>query len=284
MKNDKAEIPFQIMALTIPAAEAAVGKNWLPTLILALASFLLCSWMSVRESPDWKWLHVLRSVTLVLILSWGLDWTHQCWPGSGASFVVPGVLTLLAIYAVWRKSGASACSILRYGMYLILLILGILGLSQVKLADLRPTAQFPDMNLAVILLLPVLGRKNGKWKYSTAGIVAVAASILTVGSASLYDYSRGLSMSGVTEHMESLAACSITVGYFAFVCYLLDGVAQEWEKPWTILIAGIAAYGIYLTGLTIRAEAYAALILALWVIIPAFGAVKKNMKKKEKRA
>lgn len=282
MKNDKAEIPFQIMALTIPAAEAAVGKNWLPTLILALASFLLCSWMSVRESPDWKWLHVLRSLTLALILSWGLDWTHQCWPGNGASFVVPGILTLLAIYAVWKKCGGRACAILRYGMYLILILLEILGLSQVKLTDLRPTAQFPDMRLAVILLLPALGRKNGKWRYSTVGIAAVAATILTVGSTSLYDYSRGLSMAGVTEHMESLAACSITVGYFAFVCYLLDGVAQEWEKPWPILIAGIAAYSIYLLGWTIRAEAYAVLILLLWVILPAFGAVKKNRKKMEK--
>ena len=284
MENERTEIPFQIMALTIPAAEAAVGKNWLPTLILALASFLLCSWTSGQEDPDWKWLRFLRCVVVTLLLAWSLDWTHQCWPGRGAAMVVPGVLLIPAIYAVWKKSGARACTVLRYGMYLILFLLGILGVSQVKLNQLRPVAQLPDMRLAAILLLPVLARKSGKWRYSPIGAAAVAASILTVGCTSLYDYSRGLSIHGVTEHMESLAACTITVGYFSYICYLLDAIRREGEKPWFMVAAPITAYGLYLTGWKVRVEAYAALILLLWVMIPAFGAVNKNRKKKEKSA
>ena len=270
MENDKTEMPFQIMALTIPAAEAAVGKNWLPTLVLALAAFLLCSWTSTQEDPKWKWLHFLRTVTLTFLLSFGLNWTHQCWPGRGAAIAVPGILMLLAVYAVWKGSGVRACTVLRYGMYLILLILGILGLSKIKPESLRPTAQLPDMELAVILLLPTLARKKGNWRYNPIGIVAVAASILTAGCTSLYEYSRGLSLDGVTEHMESLAACAITVGFFSYLCYLLEGIKQEGEKLWKTMMAAVAALGIYLMGWRVRAEAYAVAILLFWVMIPAF--------------
>lgn len=273
-----------MMALTVPAAAAAVGKNWLPTLILVLASFLLCSWTSILEDPDWKWLHFLRSVTLVFLLSFGLDWTHQCWPDRGAAIVVPGILMLFAGYAVWKGSGIGACTVLRYGMYLILVVLGILGMSQVKLENLRPSAQLPSMELAAILLLPAVARKKGDWRYSPVGIAAVAASILTVGCATLYEYSRGLSMDGVTDHVESLAACGITVGYFAYIRYLLGAIKHESEKQWQMMAGGMAAYGIYLMGIKVRSEAYAALILVLWVMIPAFWTANQNLKKKEKSA
>lgn len=83
MENDKATVPFSVMALMVPAAEAAAGKNWLPTLMLALVSFLLCTWISVQEEPKWKWLYPARFAALVLLLAWALNQTHSCWPGIG---------------------------------------------------------------------------------------------------------------------------------------------------------------------------------------------------------
>lgn len=281
MKNDRTEKPFQLMALTVPAVEAAVGKNWLPTVVIALAAFLLCTWMSIQDEPDWQWLRVLRVIALVMILSWSMGWMSHCWPGKGSGYAVPALLLIPALYGVWKGSGARACAVLRYGMYLVLIILGILGLPKIKLDNLRPQAQLPDMKLAAILLLPLMGRKNGKWNAAPIGIAAVAAAILANESVNLYEYSRGLSLSGVTEHMESLAACAITVGNFALMCYLLDGIKRESKGAWIPFAAGGAAYGIYLSGVAIRAEAYVTAILLLWVIFPSFGSEKKNVKKRK---
>ena len=282
MKNDKTSIPFQIMALTVPAAEAAVGKNWLPSLVIALSAFLLCTWMSVQEQPDWKWLSTARVIACVFILAWLLNGTHSCWPGEMASFVVPGALLLLAMYAVWKKSAMRASTVLRYGMYLILLLMAVLGIKEIKPEDLKPTAQLPDMGLAAVLLLPLLAGKGEKWVYNPIGIAAVAASILAGGSTSLYEYSRGLSLGGISNHVESLAACAITVGNFSLLCFLLEAVKREGETTPQLLTAGILAYVLYVIGVEIRPEVYVLSLLVLWVICPTLGSLHKMARKREK--
>lgn len=284
MKNDKTSIPFQMMALTVPAAEAAVGKNWLPSLVVALSAFLLCTWMGVQEQPDWKWLSTARVIACVFLLAWSLNWTHICWPGERASFVVPGALLLLAMYAVWKNSAMRASSVLRYGMYLILALLAVLGIKQVKAETLRPTAQLPDMGLAAVLLLPLLARKTEKWVYNPIGIAAVAAAILAGGSKSLYEYSRGLSLGGITNHVESLAACAITVGHFSLLCFLLEAVKRESETTSQLFAAGLMAYVLYAVGIVIRQEVYVLSLLVLWVICPTLWSLTQNKKKKGKSA
>lgn len=284
MKNDKTSIPFQIMALTVPAAEAAVGKNWLPSLVIALSAFLLCTWMSVQEQPAWKWLSTARVIACVFLLAWSLNWTHSCWPGEMASFAVPGALLLLAMYAVWKKSGVRASTVLRYGMYLILFLLAVLGIKGIKAETLRPTAQLPDMGLAAVLLLPLLAKKTEKWVYNPVGIVAVAAAILAGGSTSLYEYSRGLSLGGITYHVESLAACAITVGNFSLLCFLLEAMKREGETTAQLFTAGLMAYALYAVGIDIRPEVYVLSLLILWVICPTLWSLTQNRKKKAKSA
>ena len=279
MKDDKRSRPFQIMALAVPAAEAAMGKNWLPTLVLALAAFLLCTWVSAQPEPGWKWLYPVRCAAVVFLLAWSLNWTHICWPGEKSSYVVPGALLALAMYAVWKGNAMSASTVLRYGMYLILAALAVLGFSQIKLGDLRPTAQLPDMRLAAVLLLPLLARKSGTWTFHPIGAVAVLTALLTGGAASVYEYSRGLSLGGVTEHMESLAACAITVGYFSMLCFLLDGIKQEGERSWQVWAVGIGAYGLYAAGADFRPEMYVLLILVLWAVFPMLWTLKEKVKK-----
>lgn len=284
MKNDKTSIPFQIMALTVPAAEAAVGKNWLPSLVIALSAFLLCTWMSVQEQPAWKWLSTARVIACVFLLAWSLNWTHSCWPGEMASFAVPGALLLLAMYAVWKKSGVRASTVLRYGMYLILFLLAVLGIKGIKAETLGPTAQLPDMGLAAVLLLPLLAKKTEKWVYNPVGIVAVGASILAGGCTSLYEYSRGLSLGGITYHVESLAACAITVGNFSLLCFLLEAVKREGETTAQLFTAGLMAYALYAVGIDIRPEVYVLSLLILWVICPTLWSLAQNRKKKAKSA
>lgn len=283
MKDEKAYRPFQLLALTVPAAEAAAGKNWLPTLILALASVLVCTWISALAEPDLQWLHDLRSIAAVLLLSGLLNWTHDCWPGRGAAYAVPGVLVLLAVYAVWQGSAVRAASVLRYGVYLILLLLTLSGLPQLRWPQLRPRAELPSMALAAALLLPLLGRKGKTWRVFPNGLIAAGAAFITAGTASLYAYSRGLSLAGVTEHLESLAACALTAGWFASICYVLDSVKEKEEKDNRIPFLGAIAYGIYALGVRFRPETFVILELALWAVIPALWSLKEKVRKKGKR-
>lgn len=282
MKDEKAYRPFQLLALIIPAAEAAAGRNWLPTLILALASVLVCTCVSALGEVNLQWLNDLRCIGVILLLSGLLGWTDRSWPGRGTEYVVPGVLTLLAMYAVWQGGAVRTASVLRYGVYLILLLMALSGLLQFKAEQLRPRAEMPDMALTAALLLPLLGRKSRGWRVIPNGLAAVAASLITGGAASLYAFSRGLSFAGVSEHVESVAACAITVGWFASICYLLDSVKEKEERdkrPWVI---GLIAYGIYVLGIRFRAETFVAIELLFWSIIPAAWAVKEKMKKKQK--
>lgn len=278
MKDEKAYRPFQLLALTVPAAEAAAGKNWLPTLILALASVLVCTWISALADPNLQWLNDLRSIAAVLLLSGLLNWTHDCWPGRGAAYAVPGVLVLLAVYAVWRGSAVRAASVLRYGVYLIFLLLATSGLLQLRWSQLRPRAELPSMALAAALLLPLLGRKGKTWHVFPNGLIAAAAAFITAGTASLYAYSRGLSLAGVTEHLESLAACALTAGWFASICYVLDSVKEKEEKDNRIPFLGVLAYGIYALGVRFRPEIFVILELTLWAVIPTLWSMREKLR------
>ena len=278
MKDEKAYRPFQLLALTVPAAEAAAGKNWLPTLILALASVLVCTWISALAAPNLQWLNDLRSIAAVLLLSGLLNWTHDCWPGRGAAYAVPGVLVLLAVYAVWRGSAVRAASVLRYGVYLIFLLLAISGLLQLRWSQLRPRAELPRMALAAALLLPLLGRKGKTWHVFPNGLIAAAAAFITAGTASLYAYSRGLSLADVTEHLESLAACALTAGWFASICYVLDSVKEKEEKDNRIPFLGVLAYGIYALGVRFRPEIFVILELTLWAVIPTLWSMREKLR------
>lgn len=278
MKDEEAYRPFQLLALTVPAAEAAAGKNWLPTLILALASVLVCTWINALADPNLQWLNDLRSIAAVLLLSGLLNWTHDCWPGRGAAYAVPGVLVLLAVYAVWRGSAVRAASVLRYGVYLIFLLLAISGLLQLRWSQLRPRAELPSMALAAALLLPLLGRKGKTWHVFPNGLIAVAAAFITAGTASLYAYSRGLSLADVTEHLESLAACALTAGWFASICYVLDSVKEKEEKDNRIPFLGVLAYGIYALGIRFRPETFVILELTLWAVIPTLWSMREKLR------
>lgn len=284
MKTEKAYRPFEVLALTVPAAEAAVGKNWLPTLILALTALLICTCTSTQEIPEWDWLKKLQCIAAALILAKLLEWTHRSWPGTGADYAVPAVLLALAADGVRKGSAIRGASVLRYGVYLVLALLAIAGLRQVKPQDLAPKAQVPDLTIGAVLLLPLLSRRNGNAAIPLNGIAATAASVLTAGSDSIYEYSRGISLGGAATHLESLAASAITIGWFAAISFVLDSVQEKSEKRKGVWIPALLAYGIYLTGIDIRGEALAALELLLWGVIPLLWGLKKKLKKIEKSA
>lgn len=283
MENDKTIAPFSVMALAVPAAEAAAGKNWLPTLILALVSFLLCTWMSGQRDPKRKWLRWMRFAVLVLLLGWALNQTHSCWPGDQAELAVPAGLVVLAAYSVWKGSAIRASSVMRYGMYFILGALAILGIPQIGSENLQPKAELPDMELAAVLLLPLLARKQEKYTYNPVGAAALIASVVSGSCMTVYQFSRSVTVGGIGLHLESLAACAITLGNFALICFLLDGIRREQEgcMVWT---GALAAFGIYLLRIAIAPEFYVLALILLWLIIPELLSLKEKMKKRKNNA
>lgn len=282
LRTDRTYDPFRLMALCIPAAEAAVGKNWLPTLILALTAVLVCTWVNALQLSDVKWLHRMQALGAAFLLSGFLEQTYTSWPGQAADYVVPGVLLLLAAYAVWRGSAVQAASVLRYGVYLVLLAMTLFGIGQVKLEQLQPKAELPDMTLAAALLLPLLARKSKNWKIVPNGLFAVVASLLTAGSASLFEYSRGLSAGQAVKHIESLTACAVTIGWFAAICFILDGVKERENGDLSTWLIAVIAYAIHIAGIQIRPEAFVITELILWAVIPGLWALKEKMTKKRK--
>ena len=109
-------------------------------------------------------------------------------------------------------------------------------------------------------------------------MIAAAAAFITAGTASLYAYSRGLSLAGVTEHLESLAACALTAGWFASICYVLDSVKEKEEKDNRIPFLGVLAYGIYALGVRFRPEIFVILELTLWAVIPTLWSMREKLR------
>lgn len=287
---EKRDSAFAAMALTVPAAEAAVGKNWLPVLIVGLAAWLLCSWTAGERPRIPGWLSGLRIITMVLLIAWILERTSEPWPGRGAQFAVPLALLVLGAVSVQKgaEQAAAAAGVLRYGIYGILAVLMVAGLGDIPWKCLAPKAELPDGPLAAVMLLPLLA-VHRKEQGNPLPIAAVLASIVTVGATSLYEYSRGLSIAGAAEHLESLAACAITVGYFGTVSWLLDGCAAEQDNSgrrngWGVFGTAAVAYAVYLLKIPHAPWLYAGLELLFWGVLPLFVAPKRNLKNKEKDA
>lgn len=283
--------PFCIFALIVPAVNAAVGKNWLPTLITGLTAYLICTWLDNSEKEYPAGVHLLRIITIVFLSAIFLQDTHLSWPGRGAEYIVPLTLLLLAGYAVWMGNAVRGANVLRYGVYGILGALLLSGIGSVRPDRLMPTADYPDAKLAAVLLLPLLGRKQGGKRWLPLALTALAAALATAGTQEndLYRFSRGLSIDGVAERIESLTACAMTAGYYALLVFLLDAAAREarkmpgGERRWFVpLLLGII-YAVYLvTPQSLLPPVLAGQVI-LWGVVPLIWRRKKNFEKNEKR-
>lgn len=268
LRNEKEKRPFFNLALAIPAAEAAAGRNWLPTLVLALAAAAMCIWMNMRRRWDYPWLLRLQRLGVVFLLAGMLEWTHSSWPGEKAEYAIPAVLLLLAVYAAWRGSEAGASSVLRYGVYLVLGVLALFGALKIRPEELLPRAELPSLELAWILLLPLIWAGRGENPIPLNGFAALVSALLTAGYTSLYAFSRSLSIGATDTPVESLAACALTVGWFAGLCYVLSGVKKAAKKDASLWRIGLFAYGIYVLKIPIPAMTYLIMELTIWLAIP----------------
>ena len=288
--DENREAAFAAAAMIVPAVEAGVGRNWLPVLIVGLASELL---YCIQREPKGElpgWMSMLRVATMLFLASWLMGRIAEPWPGRAAEYVVPLAVLVLAAASVRMGSeeAAAAAGVLRYGIYGVLALLLVAGVKEVSWQELRPKAELPDGALAAILLLPLMS-SHKRGSCNALPLAAILGSIVAAGAYNLYEYSRTLSINGAAERMESIAACAITAGYFGMLSWLLDGCAKERKDTGSIrkrnvLLMAVAVYGLYILNIAHRPWIYVLMELLLWGILPPIVTMKRNLKKYEKSA
>lgn len=280
--------PFLTTALLIPTASAAIGKNWLPTLVVSLAAVLLHGWLPKETEQAPKWLERLRWLAVLMLAAHFLRQTAICWPGKGAQYVVPAVLAILALYAVSKgeEQAMRSASVLRYGVVGVLIITFYAGIRSVDVQYLLPSGELPECELIIALLLPLLGMKPKGTRWRVLPVAAVLIAVITAGANvdNLYAYSRTISIRGVTEHAESTIACAMTIGYYALLCYLLTAGGKEEKKKLSRFALIGLAHILAITRIDVNGIVIVAAMLLLWGVIPVIQRVKRKMSKQEKSA
>ena len=82
--DENREAAFAAAAMIVPAVEAGVGRNWLPVLIVGLASELL---YCIQREPKGElpgWMSMLRVATMLFLASWLMGRIAEPWPGRAA--------------------------------------------------------------------------------------------------------------------------------------------------------------------------------------------------------
>lgn len=287
-ENRKSD-PFLSMAVTVPMVEAAIGYNWVTALIYSLVAAVLKRIGENTHSTQQEWFKMLRGIALLLLGAHFLAKTSTVWPGRWSGYVVPAMLVMTAAYAVSKgtETAARSVSVLRYGMYTVLFALAISGVNGIKASALKPEWDTMRYDLMASMLLPVIS-KDKKYKTGQTLMIVLTVSILTAGktAGSIYEYSKGLSIKGVTEHLESLAACAITMGWYGLMCMMLCA----WKEETRCKIKGgewLAALMIWLIGVQGWLQLGAICVVSeimLWVIFPSMQELKNKWKKEEKSA
>lgn len=293
-KNDKSAgmaATFLTTACIIPAVSSSVGVNWLPVLVAALGAMLL--YECTPEIPEEKagWLKIARIIVITMLLSHYMRESAICWPGRGAKYAVPALLALLALYAVCRGEQVTVRStnVMRYGVFAVLAIILYAGMQEVKWESIMPTGELPRTELLIALTLPLLAKKEERSKCNAVPIAAILTAVITAGTKAdnLYHYSKMISIRGITEHMESIAAGAITVGYYALLSCLMISIKQNMKQKnekWKLAVCVIAAYIIMITEIEIKGLILAGFAAVMWVVMPLIYAMKRKMSKFENSA
>lgn len=236
---------FASAAMVVPAAEAAMGCNPIVVMGASAIAYGLCSILALGESEDSKLVRYLQTPFLIIMTAYYLERTSECWPAEGAEYTVPLVLLVLVAYAVMKKAERKASNVLRYGMYAILVLVIVSGVKKINWEIALPNWGGADLSLLGVLILPMIGEEK-KEASLAAGISASVAAIMTIGTTAqgIYAYSRSLTLHGVTEHIESLVACAVTVGWFTALCWILKKQIKEDDERGKVIVYALLAYAL----------------------------------------
>ena len=101
--------------------------------------------------------------------------------------------------------------------------------------------------------------------------------------APFYEMSRTLTFLGAGRRFESLVAAGMTIGYFVLITYFLQITTKAWEvsktmKPGVWISTAFAGL-VFLSGMRMNSRLLAVGTLGIWVLLPTFEKITKNIKK-----
>ncbi len=293
-KTDKQASVWLLTALLAPLAQTASASSWLACAVSGGICLSLAQWSKKYIGEPSPWLARLQGLWSAVIIAKLLQWTSGYWQGYSYHQILPLILLAAAAYTAMDPKRAARVGCTLLGPVVVLLGAVLLsGVSEIKLSNLKPVWNMPDAGLITILLIPCLAAgttgkgKGGKflWLYAFALAVSVvtsgvlSAKVSAAAVSGVYELSRSVSLFGVAERFESLAAAAMTLGFFGAMSYLLAVPGRGKGTVWVETAAGGA---LYLCGLQLDSRAAAVGSLLLWLVLPVTAELKKLSKKKEK--
>lgn len=243
-----------------------------------------------------KILAALQWLWMLIVVSEFLHWIMLCWPDHRNYYVVPLAILLLAACSLQkgRKSTINAAGVLFWVIAFLVGAVLISGIREIRWENLKPRWKMQTAYYVVVMLIPVMAQgmkpRFGNWKIPTLGIVVsvIISGVLSLQyvaklSAPFYEMSRSLSLLGIGERFESLCAVGMTLGYFALMTYLLNITASLWgrcnQKRQGIWVSAAFVGMVFLSGMRMNSRLLAVGTLGIWVLLPTFEKITKNIKK-----
>lgn len=300
-------------ALILPIAARYSGLSWTMVLLTGLICGIIsgsCLKFCDEQAGGGRWVCLLQLVWIILFLGMIVPYSATCWEDGSAYPAVP--LTLLALSAFSACSGGEKAS--RVSAVLILALIPILGLvlcagaNTLEISRMAPSAELAFSEVIPLFLLPTvtvfLPRENSKYHLAIPITIAFAATILALwinasispamaqtAADPLYEYSKSISLFGITQRFESLVSCGMTLAWFAMVSLVLTAaghLAEKIKKGWgsiSVWLCAASAAVAVMYKLPIPTVVYGILSLIFWGFLPLLTqgiVLRKKMKKTEK--
>lgn len=288
------------VAMFAPLAHYSEG-SWPLLLVLSLAAAGITGLFPNGIRCDHKILNLLEVVWILILSGQYMALSSAYWPGEKSDLVIPGVLLLLAAFAVSGRPDRTGAVLL----WLLILLLIPFGLAAGKDGELKwvlPEKLQCSAWVVPVLLLPSAVRwcmAEGKverinWIIYLPGLCTWCATAVVLSpkfaaeqKLPFRELSRSLTI-GAGSRFESLASVAITLGWFALAALFLKLASGCLEKlgvkkkaaPWVAVIPAIVLSWMKVQ---INPLIAAGITLILWVIAPILHC-RKNSKKSEKSA
>lgn len=288
-------------AMSVPAVHAASSCSWLSVLLLGAVCAAICWGMDVisYNKELSKWVLWIRYFWMAPVLAWVMRWSALYWQGSIPQTGV--ALSLLTMAAAGALSGeersARSGNILRYFIAALVGAVLLSGLKDIRPENLKPRWQMGSADVILVFLIPaVIATESGSGSgiRSKIRVVLLAAATAAIGSgvlslretvklqAPFYELSRSASVFSVAKRFESLAACGMTLGFYAVVNFLLNRAVVQWKgenRSRAVIGLSLLSAGLYLVSEEIDSRTLTMGVIIAWILLPVIDIMKNNYKK-----
>lgn len=284
-------------AMAAPLAKAASVCSWPAVLALGSITVLIGMWLTRYREEQSPWSDALQGLWASVVASEMLFWCQDCWPSHSNPKAAALILLALCIWAncKGRQRGARIGCILIWPVGFLLGLILVSAAPEVRLQNLYPSWEMPDAALVTILLLPAMytRQKTGAGFYTGLLGFALFVSVITAGVLSpgissmmgtgVYELSRSISFLGVSQRLESVAAVSMTIGYFGGIGYLLSIPEETPNRGRMVLAYGALAGLLFIMDIRLDSRVLAIGSILIWAVIPFLDGARKYFQKTEKR-